>query len=137
MFKEEKTDSILTAFNDHFLDFIKDIQKVFPDNKSIRMAKNSTQVAINFTPKLLIVTWNKYVVMPYKSNILDGDISFFINKDYKTDLTDINDTDSINSIMRQIDELREPIRQMDSENQIKSMKYMQNLTKLTQLYYEK
>jgi hypothetical protein len=135
MFREEKIDSIIGAFNTHFLEFLQDIQKVFPQNNSIRMAKNSTQVAINFTPKLLIIAWYKYVVIPYLTNITNGDITFFTDKDYNTDLSTMEDKESISSIIKQIDELRDPIRQMDPDNQAKSMKYMQNLTKLTQLYY--
>ena len=38
--------------------------------------------------------------------------------------------DNANKIMQSIDKFREPIRQMSAENQSKTMKYIQNLTKL-------
>ena len=33
--------NILTAFNDHFVEFISDIQNVFPEDHDILVAKNS------------------------------------------------------------------------------------------------
>ena len=33
--------NILTAFNDHFVEFVTDIQSVFPEDHDILVAKNS------------------------------------------------------------------------------------------------
>jgi hypothetical protein len=41
-----------------------------------------------------------------------------------------------NAVMQKVDTLRGPIRDMGSDNQAKSMKYIQNLTKLAKLYGE-
>jgi hypothetical protein len=38
--------------------------------------------------------------------------------------------------MQKVDTLRGPVRDMGADNQSKSMKYIQNLTKLAKLYTE-
>ena len=83
----------------------------------------------------------------YRNEIESGDITFFIDKDYKQDVTiavcnmvdDLSflkktvDSD-LNSILEKIDALREPVREMNKEEQKNVMKYIQNLMKLSDLY---
>jgi hypothetical protein len=122
--------SILSAFNDHFADFVNDIQSVFPQDADILTAKNALLAIRKANPKLLVRVWIKYVVTPYKTQIESGDINFFISKDYTTDLSR---NDNSEKIIEAIDRLRNPIKQMTAENQAKTMKYIQNLTKLSLL----
>ena len=124
------TMNILGAFNDHFFEFVTDIQNVFPNDPDILTAKNALSTIRKANPKLLSKIWTKCVVGPYKQQIEDGDINFFINKDYSTDLS-VNDNSD--KIMEAINRLRNPISQMSAENQAKTMKYIQNLTKLSAL----
>lgn len=119
--------NLLTVFNDHFSEFVNDIQSVFPDDVDILTAKNALITIRKANPKLLVKIWITYVVTPYKQQIDSGDINFFINKDYSKDLAK---NDNADKIMESIDRLRNPIKQMSSENQAKTMKYIQNLSKL-------
>lgn len=119
--------NLLTVFNDHFAEFVSDIQSVFPDDTDILTAKNALLAIRKANPKLLVRIWIKYVVTPYKQRIDDGDIDFFITKDYSSDLSKNENSDKI---MESIDRLRNPIKQMSPENQAKTMKYIQNLSKL-------
>jgi hypothetical protein len=80
---------------------------------------------------MIINLWNECVVGKYKGEIEQGDISFFINKDYSQDLAGSQNSDSIN---KAIDRLRDPIKHMNPEEQGKAMKYIQNLTKLADIY---
>lgn len=122
--------NLLTAFNDHFVEFINDIQSVFPEDVDILTAKNSLSAIRKANPRLIVKIWSTIIVSKYKSEIESGDISFFINKDYSDDISNSNNSDKI---MRAIDRLREPIKQMNPQNQQKTMKYIQNLTKLAVL----
>ena len=122
---------ILTAFNDHFMEFISDIQRIFPDDHDILTAKNSLLAIRKANPKMIIKIWNNYIVGKYKKQIEDGDISFFINKNYAQDLVYANNPDKI---IESIDRLRMPIKSMNSTEQAKTMKYIQNLTKLANIY---
>ena len=123
--------NILTAFNDHFVEFISDIQSVFPENVDVLTAKNSLIMIRKANPKMIIKIWKLNIVDTYKDRIEKGDISFFIEKDYSNDLSKI---DSSDKIMEGIDRLRNPIRNMSEESRNKTMKYIQNLTKLCLLY---
>ena len=119
--------NLLTVFNDHFVEFISDIHSVFPEDADILSAKNSLIAIRKANPKLIVKIWIKYVVQPYQEQILAGDVNFFIQKDYSSDLTKAGNSDQI---MQSIDRLREPVKNMDPENQKKTMKYIQNLSKI-------
>jgi len=123
--------SILTGFNDHFIEFVNDILSVFPDNADILAAKNSFIMIRKANPKLIIQICNTYVVGKYKDQIEAGNIDFFINKDYSDDLVHM---DNSKTITNSIDRLRNPIKLMTEKDRAKSMKYIQNLTKLSSLY---
>ena len=120
--------NLVTVFNEHFSEFVSDIQSVFPDDLDILTAKNSLLAIRKANPKLLVRIWIKYVYNPYKGQIDNGDINFFLTKDYATDLTR---SDNSEKIMEAIDRLRNPIKNMNPENQAKTMKYIQNLSKLS------
>jgi hypothetical protein len=123
--------NFLTIFNNHFSEFLDDIQSVFPNDPDILTAKNGLIAIRKANPKLLIKIWNKYIVEPYRIQIEDGDINFFINKDYSQDLAKNDNSDKI---MESINRLREPVKMMSKDNQQKTMKYLQNLSKLSTMY---
>jgi len=119
--------NLLTIFNDHFVEFITDIHNVFPDDADILTAKNALIAIRKANPKLIVKIWMKYVATPYQNEILAGDIEFFVNKDYSDDLTRTGNPDQI---MSSIDRLRGPVKQMNHSDQQKTMKYIQNLSKI-------
>ena len=122
--------NILTAFNDHFIEFVNDVHCVFPDDADILATKNALTAIRKANPKMIVKIWNAFIVSKYKSEIESGNIEFFVNKDYSQDISATNNSDKI---MECIDRLRDPIKNMSLENQAKVMKYIQNLTKLAQL----
>jgi len=122
--------NLVSVFNDHFSEFVNDIQSVFPDDADILTAKNALLAIRKANPKLIVKIWVKYVYSPYKEQIEAGNINFFLTKDYSNDLA-VND--NADKIMESIDRLRSPIKDMSPENQAKTMKYIQNLSKLAML----
>ena len=124
--------TILTAFNDHFMEFVNDIHSVVPENTDILAAKNSFALIRKANPKMIIKIWQSYVVNKYNDKIEAGDISFFVNKDYGDDLTNADNSDKI---VEAIDRLRSPIKLMSTADQTKTMKYIQNLKKLSNIYH--
>jgi len=124
------SNNILTAFNDHFIDFVSDIQSVFPEDVDLLSAKNSLLAIRKANPKMIVKIWNAFIVGKYKAEIEAGDISFFLNKDYSQDVANSQNSDKI---MEAINRLRGPIQQMSPDSQSKTMKYIQNLTKLASL----
>ena len=122
--------NILTAFNDHFMDFVNDIQTVFPDDADILATKNALSAIRKANPKMIVKIWNAFIVSKYRAEIEAGNIDFFINKDYSQDVSSAANSDKI---MESIDRLRIPVKNMGPDNQAKVMKYIQNLTKLAQM----
>ena len=128
----EKKD-ILTTFNNHIIDFFNDILLIFPEDNDLKVSQMSLLAIRKANPKLIISTWNTYISSKYSCEIEMGNIEFFINKNYTEDLKDIENS---STILSKIDKLRVPIKQLSSENMKKTIQYIQNLSKLCNLYYE-
>ena len=124
------SNNLVSVFNDHFNEFVNDIQSVFPEDHDILVAKNSFLAIKKANPKLIVKIWHLYIINKYKTQIDNGDIRFFIEKDYSQDVSNAEYSDKI---MEAINRLRDPIKNMDVDNQLKTMKYIQNLTKLALL----
>ena len=54
--------NILQAFNDHFFEFVKDVENVFPNDEDILVAKNSLITIRKANPKMIIKIWTQFVV---------------------------------------------------------------------------
>lgn len=121
----------LTSFNNHFFEFLDDIISIFPDDADLLSAKNAALLFRKANPRIIIQIWNNYVVGKYQDIIDQGNLDFFINKDYSNDLSNYDNCEKIVDV---INRLREPVKKMESEDQKKAMKYIQNLTKLSTLY---
>ena len=121
---------ILSAFNDHFTEFVDDIKRVFPDDVDIATAANALAKLRKANPKIICVAFKQNVSLPYKKEIEAGELDFFINKDYSKDVGG----DSASLILSKIDLLRKPVSEMNSNDQKKVVKYIQNLTKLADMY---
>jgi hypothetical protein len=123
----------LKAFNNHFDEFVADIRSVFPDNKDILTAQNALTVLRKGNPNILIGMWNQHIVTKYLEQIRASDINFFIHNDYSED---VQSAENANQIMMVIDKFRQPIADMEAEDQSKCMTYIQNLTELTMKYLD-
>lgn len=123
--------SILTAFNNHLIDFLSDVADTFPEDKDIRKAKSALEMLKKANPRAIIKIWKSHITDRYGKQIDNGDISFFINKDYSFDL---KGADNNSQILDCVSRLRGPVKEMGEENQNKTMKYIQNLTKLSRMY---
>ena len=121
-----------TLFNDHFAEFVNAIQEVFPEDPDILTAKNGLIAIRKANPKLLIKIWNMYIITPYKSQIEAGNIDFFLEKDYSSDLVNAGNS---TQIMESINRLRGPVQQMNENERKNVVKYLQNLSKLSALHF--
>ncbi len=82
-------------------------------------------------PRLMILVWKNSVTLPYKDQIYGGDIEYFLRKDYKDDLSDEYKTETVETA---INDLRSTVRTMEPDHIIESVKFIQNLCKLSELY---
>lgn len=123
--------SILRAFNTLFFDFLEDIIHIFPEQEDIQVSKEFFTNVKRANPTSLLKAWNTYVYVPYASIIESGNIDFFCNKNYEEDLTILANA---KDIMRAIDTIREPVKNMSQVNKDHSAKYIQKLSTLSSLY---
>jgi len=123
---------ILTIFNDHFMELLEDIIRIFPNDVDLLTIKNSFSLIRKSNPKLIITSFQKNVVIKYEKQIHNGDIHFFIEKDYNED---VNNEINSDKIIEAINRLREPIRRLDDKNKLNTIKYLQNLCKLSCSYH--
>ena len=123
--------SILKAFCNHLIEFVDDVIRVFPENLDIRTGKTFIESLKSVNPRRLIVLWKECVLDLYEEQINEGNLDFFINKNYTSDLGE-NGTDKGKQI---IEDLRFLVKGASLESQKKAMKYIQNLTKLCKLYF--
>lgn len=123
---------IQKAFNKHFIEFVDDIANYFRDNVEIQTTANALRAMRKANPRLIIDVWKHHIVDVYESEIEEGDINFFITKEYIKDVAGYEGKDGV---LSGIEKIRKPIKDMPQEDQEKSMKYIQNLTKICKLYY--
>ena len=124
--------SILSAFNNHLLEFIQDIIRIFPEDKNLKVTLTALKTVRRVNPKSIIVIWKKHITDKYKKEIEQGNPEFFIQKNYTKDIEGQVDADNI---LKAIEQLRSPIKDMGEDNKKKAIKYIQNLTKMTELYF--
>ena len=74
--------NILTACNDHFLEFLNDVQSVFPEDRDVLTAKNALFAIRKANPKMIVKIWKVYIADKYRSQIEANDISFFLRYQY-------------------------------------------------------
>lgn len=122
---------VLQAYNNQLSEFFDDVLRIFPDKIDIIKTKNYVTTIRKMNPRLIIQLWKSFICEQYAEAIEKCDFDYFMTKDYRNDVKLLDDAEKIVSA---IDELRHSLRQMSDEDRITSMKYVQNLSKLANMY---
>jgi len=123
---------VVEAFNIHFIEFITDIEKVFPNDADITLARKSLSKTFALLPKILIRMFHDSFVSHYSSEIESGNLDFFIENDYRAKHGyKVKDEAWV---LEKIDCLREPVRNMTDNDKAKVIQYLKNLKKLSDMY---
>lgn len=123
--------NILKTFNTQFFSFLDDVIKVFPDNTDIIVGKKSFETIKRANPTLIIKIWHQFIYDPYRDSIDNGDIDYFVKKDYECDLTQLRNS---GEVLRIINTLKKPIGEMDDTNKQHTSNYLVVLSKLSEAY---
>ena len=123
--------TLLRTFNTLYFQFLEDLISIFPENIDIKSSKTFFEITKKANPSLLIKIWQTYVSGPYGETLAQGDLEYFINKDYSKDLSNLNNA---SDILKAIDKLRAPINELSEENKKHSLDYLQKLNKLSDAY---
>ena len=111
--------SLLKAFNNHLLEFIEDVIRIFPENLDIKTGKTFIEGVKRVNPKKIITYWRDNILNLYEEEISNSDITFFVNKDYK------NDVGSEAQTLKVLEDIRKLVKNTSQENKDKAMKYIQ------------
>ena len=120
---------VVKIFNEIFFNFVNLISKTFPNDLDITIAKNKLYAIKKINPKLFIKIWKKHITDKYRDSIEEGNIDYFIKKNYSDDLNKVNNSERV---MKSINRLREPIKKMDKSRQDMAMLFIQDLSKISE-----
>ncbi len=125
---------VLSTFVKQLNECLEDIITTYPENCKVDdrflKCKMYFDLLKSTNPRLMILTWKTMVNERYREQILSGDVNFFVTKNYKDDAAEYY-SDTVEGA---INDLRNTIKAMSPENTKTSMKYIQNLCKLGDLY---
>jgi|TARA_B100001248_G_C27377912_1_gene455320 hypothetical protein len=125
--------TVFKGFNKLLFDFLDDLSTLYPESKEIAQAKKTFSIFKTANPTILIKTWHSKIYVVYQKEIDSGDISFFFDKDYSSDLKNVVGSDEI---MNMIENIRQPLKEMDATNKQHCSNYIIKLSKLSVLYQD-
>jgi hypothetical protein len=121
---------ILSTFISQIDEYLDDISKTYSVDSRFERGRLYLEGIKKSNPRIIITTWKTMVTDKYADQIEAGDIEYFLNKDFTEDAPG-NYTPTVDGV---IQELRATVRRMSDENKAVSLKYIQNLCKLSKLY---
>jgi Flp pilus assembly CpaF family ATPase len=120
---------ILSTFIKQLDECLDDISISYSEDKRFVRCKLYLDTIKKTNPRLLIQTWKTMITDKYEDQINAGNVEFFLEKDYTQEIPVYNPT-----IDNAIQDLRIAIKNMSDTNKAISIKYIQNLCKLSKLY---
>jgi hypothetical protein len=125
---------IMKSFNKQLFDFFDDIIRIVDLNEEVKVARVYFETLRKANPSILLKVWHKKIAIPYGDIIEEGNVAFFLEKDYSSDIANISNA---KEIVRIIDSsLRDPIRGMNDVNKGHCMRYVQLLSRLSVAYMD-
>ena len=123
--------NLVKVFNDHLVEFLDDVIRIFPDNADLQTGRTFIVGLKKVNPRKIIEVWKNFVNDLYLEEINKGNLEFFIEKDYTHDVRYMSP-----NILQIIENIKLPLKQTQNENKKKTIKYVQNLCKICDLYYK-
>jgi len=123
--------TLLKTFNAQFFAFLDDIISIYPENRELQKGKKSFELIKMANASMIIKVWYSHIYSLYANEIENGDVDFFITKDYSNDLVDVANS---GEVLKIIDIIKVPISQMEDVNKEHTSKYLKVLSKLSLLY---
>ena len=129
---------IQKAFIKHLKEFYDDLIILYPDNLELKTGRTWIKSLEFMNPSFIPKGWHSWVTTPYGVDILKGDLNSMLKKnftkDFKNYFGDKKSSQELNAYDDWTLEIKKQIQQMDENNQRKSLKYLQNLCKLSNIY---
>ena len=125
---------VLSTFIKQMDECLEDIITIYPDtarDSRFLKCKMYFDALKKGNPKMMIQLWKTRVNDVFRDKIDAKDLNFFIEFDYRKEVVAGSYTDEIDVALN---DLRATIRVLSQENIDKTMRYIQNLCKLGDMY---
>ena len=120
---------IFEQFNQNYFDFLYFLKQYSNGDKLFQSFYKKNYIIKNTNIKLLIKTWYEHITSKYHKDIIDGNISFFLNKNYEEDVK--NQTD----IIKYINFFKKNFKQFEKKIVDEFVGYIKILTHLSYMYF--
>ena len=126
---------LVQIFSEQTEELYLDLSKVYPENIEIKTGLTVVRTMKRFNPKLMISKYKTGVNNAYYDKIVKGDVSFFLNKDYTTDVGKYYKPEETTEQTDWIESLKSLYKGASDENKKKLLKYFQNFSRICRMYY--
>ena len=130
-FNKNNNKLVLTTFITELTNFIDLLCKLLPESKEIKQNKTYYISCKKMNPRAILLSWQTDIAEHFKKSIADGDITFFAKHDYKNDPY-LKEYSSF--IIQMFENIKINIEKLKEDDKTTSMTYIQNLSKISQLY---
>jgi hypothetical protein len=121
----------LEIFIEHFIEFVEDVGHLYYNDDKVQLLKEGIIWTAENNKEKVINAWKKYVCDNFRKEIEANDYKFFTeSRDWEKVITHRNK----DLIISKLTELRQSISELNIENKMKALKYVENLVKLCDLY---
>lgn len=128
---------ILKTFKKEFNDYFVFIKKNFTFDKSeIKYIETVIKMFIKYSGDKSIQIWFTYFSLPYGKHILLGDLQYFVNKDYNSDIKTFEQEENSNYLLEVIEKTKNELINLDDSLKTECITHLQNLTKLSIMYFK-
>ena len=124
-----------SSFNRTYFELLKMMKEQVQDNKDFKRFYNQNLFVKRTNIKLLIRTWYENITYFYKEPIFRGNIQFFLDKDYSSDISENRDFSNTYSIDTYIQYFKSVYESLDKKQVDTFVSKVQELTQLSNLYY--
>tara|TARA_B100001057_G_C22606805_1_gene855007 strand:+ start:491 stop:871 length:381 start_codon:yes stop_codon:yes gene_type:complete len=123
--------TLIKLFNSQVTEFLDDVSTVFKGDSNIKTADFFIKNMIKINPSLLIKLWYSEISIHYHKEIEAGNLEFFLNKNYNSD---IQGKENPEYIMKIIEIIKKMMSSISQEEKDKVLSYVQNFTKISMVY---
>ena len=130
-FNKNNNKLVLNTFITELTNFIDLLCNLLPESKELLQNKTYYISCKKMNPRAILLSWRTDITEHFKKPVADGDISFFTKHDYKNDPY-LKEYSSF--IIQMFENLKINIEKLKDDDKKTSMTYIQNLSKISQLY---
>lgn len=123
--------ALIKAFSEKFEELVITLVDYFPDNKDVSLSRTAISAIKRSNPRLLMNLWSEHVFAKYGTQIAEGNLTYFLEKDYSTDLKDLVDNVAA---LEAIDRIRGPLKNLGGEKLKNVIVFLQSMNMICYNY---